>query len=297
MPFQRAQAQFLNLLDAQDPDHQLVMQDAQGDPARQLAQLEALLTAPPSALLLQPVAFSPLLATAIHSLQAAGTRLFVFDPPQEVPDTFPKVAAILICDPFEIGQAAAQITIQALSRRASDQGLATPEGRVLELRGSDDSLWCLRFHEGFVHGLSAQPGILLVHDTPSNWTPSQVAPRLAEAVRLQKSLDVIFAHDDFIAQAAHQASLQTGTREQTLIIGLNGFAGPEGGIEMMRRHEIDATVLRPFLVDHAWTLLKQPTQPEANHQISFRPRLIQPSDLDHPDRLVPLPPKVTPVAK
>ena len=175
---------------------------------------------------------------------------------------------------------AAKITLQALARRATARDQTAIEGRVVELRGSDDSPWCARVHDGFVKGLQAEPGVVLVHDAPTDWLPQSLGPRFAEALRLQKSIDVIFAHDDFLAQSAHEVTTQSGKREDILIIGVNAFAGPEGGLEMIRRHQIDASILRPFLVDHAWNLISGATSTEQSNPRTFPPKAILPADLD-----------------
>lgn len=278
MPFQRAQAQFLNLLDAQDAEHELVMQDARGSSARQLTQIESLLSTPPSVLLLQPIDL-PSLTSSLTTLKSSGIRIFVVDPPSSVKPSS-ELEAIFACDPREIGRAAAKIALNALSKRANDRGDPIPKGRILEIRGADDSAWSSAVHAGFAECLPPNASIILVHDTTADWTSANVQPRYTEALRLQKSIDVVFAHDDFLAQAAHFAATAAGTRDDTLIIGINGFAGAEGGLEMMRRNEIDATVQRPFLVDTAWQQLSKSPDSDHTSEVQLKPRAIVPSDLD-----------------
>ena len=278
MPFQRAQAQFLNLLDAQDADYQLVMSDAQGSSSQQFNQIEALLAAPPAILLLQPTNL-PSNTPSLTALKNAGTRIFIVDPPSKV-EPSSEIEAVFACDPKEIGRTAAKIALNALSKRAGDRGDPIPKGRILEIRGTDESAWSSAVHAGFAEGLTPNTSIILIHDTPADWTSANVQPRYAEALRLQKSIDVVFAHDDFLAQAAHFAATAAGTRDDTLIIGVNGFAGAEGGLEMMRRNEIDATIQRPFLVDAAWQRFKQPPDSARTSEVQIKPRAIVPSDLD-----------------
>ena len=278
MPFQRAQAQFLNLLDAQDADHELVMEDAQGSSSHQFNQIEALLAAPPAVLLLQPTDLQSI-SPSLTNLKNAGTRIIIVDPPSKVKSSS-EIEAIFACDPREIGRTAAKIALNALSKRAGDRGDPIPKGRILEIRGTDESAWSSVVHAGFAEGLTPNTSIILVHDTPADWTSANVQPRYAEALRLQKSIDVVFAHDDFLAQAAHLAATAAGTRDDTLIIGINGFAGAEGGLEMMRRNEIDATIQRPFLVDAAWQHLRQPPTSNPTTEAQVKPRAIVPSDLD-----------------
>ena len=278
MPYQRAQAQFLNLLDAQDADYQINMDDAQGSSIKQFNQIEALLAAPPAILLLQPTDL-PSNTPSLTALKNAGTRIIIVDPPSKVQPSS-EIEAIFACDPKEIGRTAAKIALNALAKRAGDRKDPIPKGRILEIRGADDSAWSSAVHAGFAEGLTPNTSIILVHDTPADWTSANVQPRYLEALRLQKSIDVVFAHDDFLAQAAHFAAIAAGTRDDTLIIGINGFAGAEGGLEMMRRNEIDATIQRPFLVDAAWQHFRQPAHSARTSEVQIKSRAIVPSDLD-----------------
>ena len=150
-------------------------------------------------------------------------------------------------------------------------------------------------HQGFSATLLAHPEAILVHDAPTDWEPAKARLRFAEALRLQAPLHVVFAHDDFLAQAIHQEAEAAGIRDNLLIIGINGFHGGEGGLEMMRRHEIDVTLVRPLLLDHIWSSAtsKASAHFPVTHSakiVRFRTRVIRPSDLDHPDRLQPLAP-------
>lgn len=279
MPFQQAQAQFLNLLDAQDPEHFLVTEDAKGSLSQQIAQIDALLAKPPNVLLIQPVDL-PQILTSLNALKQNGARIIVFDPPDSV-DSAAQVDAVIACDPKLIGRAAAEVAIKALTKRASERVEPEPKGRILEIRGSDDSPWSSRVHEGFSEALGSKNAIVLVHDAPADWSTSNAKLRYAEALRLQKSIDVVFAHDDLLAQAVHSASVAAGTRENTLIIGVNGFIGPEGGLEMVRRNEIDATIQRPFLIDNAWHLKVAPKDLTGTTDVQLKPLPITPTDLDN----------------
>ncbi len=282
VPFHRAQAQFLQHLDATDDHFAAYLHDARGDAAAQSAQLGKLAADPPSALLIQPLdleAVAPLLA----DLRGKGVAVITLDSLTRPRPGDSAPQADLYCDPKEIGEAAAGIAIRALTRRAADRGEASPQGRVLEIRGSDNSSWCAQVHQGFTHALRGHPGIVLVHDAPADWEPEQAKARFADALRLQQHLDVVFAHDDFLALAVHQAARQNDAREDLLIIGVNGFPGPEGGLEMIRRNEIDASVQRPWLVDEAWQIVQKRDAdpgftPKANQP--FPPRSIRPGDLD-----------------
>jgi ribose transport system substrate-binding protein len=111
----------------------------------------------------------------------------------------------------------------------------------------------------FVKALAAEPGITLVHEAPVDASGTQAAPRVAEAFRLQKNFDALFADTDLIAEAASNAITATNpaARESTLIVGVDGAMGKGGGVDLTIASKIDATILRPPLVDLAWAIVKK----------------------------------------
>ena len=108
-------------------------------------------------------------------------------------------------------------------------GDSLPKCRILQFRGDSYSACSSAVHAGYAECLTPTTSVILGHDTPADWTSANVQPRYAEALRLQKSIDVVFAHDDILAQAAHLAATADGTREDISYIGITGFAGTEGG--------------------------------------------------------------------
>lgn len=57
--------------------------------------------------------------------------------------------------------------------------------------------------------------------------------------------DVIFAHNDYIALGASKA-LQTLGREDVSIVGIDGFSGSDGGLQLVREGVLDATISCPI---------------------------------------------------
>jgi ABC-type sugar transport system substrate-binding protein len=291
MPFQRAQAQYVHWRDAADPLVVAETWDAGGSVKQQAAQLQQLIASPPQVLFLQPLATSPQVEQ-LTQLRSAGCRIVVFDPP---PGTdWSKVADwVLVSDPESLGRQAAEAAVEALQKRARPSPDPGPLGRLVELRGADESAFSEAVHSGFSAALAAQPHTPLVHDAPTDWDPAKAKLRFAEAHRLQAPFQVVFAHDDFLAQAVHQAAVELGIRDDLLIIGVNAFHGAEGGLEMLRRQEIDATFLRPFQLDHIWSEATQAAAPSPPlpRVLRFRARLVRPADLDEPGPLLALPPE------
>ena len=145
--------------------------------------------------------------------------------------------------------------MQALTRKAKDEGGTEPAGRVVELRGDESSAEAQARHEGFMDAVKKAPGVVLVHDAPAGWTVQGGKDRIREALRLQTRFDVIYAQSDAIAHGA--ASLLGDQRGQVMVIGTDGFRGDEGGWTLVMEGDIDASIYHPPLVDLAWQIIER----------------------------------------
>ena len=95
--------------------------------------------------------------------------------------------------------------------------------------------------------------------------------------------DVVFAHNDTMAEAASQALLKAQVREKALIVGIDGVNSFDGGVQLLRRGVIDATIWQPMPMEMAFRHI-QKTINEPNTQIAPRverePVTITPKTLD-----------------
>ena len=281
-PFQKMQAQYLQLLTARETGTSIQFEDALDRTEAQIAQLTELAANPPRYLFFLPV--DPEAARpAIEALRDAGTRVIGLD--HRLADMKPPLCDTVIYeDPVGLGERVGETVTRALKRKAAQEGTGRVAGRVAQLRGRDDEPWCTAVNEGFTQALRKEPGIRLVHDAPTEWTAVLATQRTQELARLQPDVDVLFAHSDETALAASNALRQLNLRDRALILGVDGFGGPEGGVEMIRKNDIDGTAFRPMLVDFAWALARHwdsspGFQPKPAYELQGR--MILPADLDN----------------
>jgi ABC-type sugar transport system substrate-binding protein len=149
---------------------------------------------------------------------------------------------------------AADFVLQALKAKAADEGRPATVGRVVQLRGDDESAAATERALGFIETLQREPGVVLVHDAPGGWDDKNAAARIQEALRLQKQFDVVYAHNDLMAAGAAKQLRETSvdTRESMLILGTDAVPGAEGGASLVNKGVLDATIFHPPLVDVAW---------------------------------------------
>ena len=250
-PYQYVEATMLVDLMRSAADFELAATDARNSAERQSEQLRSLAASKPAAVIVQPVDAAAL-KEELGALRNAGVTAIGLDSAlREI------CTAVVFCDQKKIGAMAAGHIIGALQKKASDAGGTEAAGRVVQIQGDEKSPKSRERSEGFIEALKAQPGIVLVHDTPSKGDRADAALRFDEALRLQKSFDVVYAHNDMIALGVSEAAVKAGVRDQLLIVGTDGISGPGGGLEMLGKSQIDATVHQPLLVDFAWKLIEK----------------------------------------
>jgi ABC-type sugar transport system substrate-binding protein len=153
----------------------------------------------------------------------------------------------------QLGEAAAQVAIEALTRKANG---GTPVGRVVHLRGTDADFRSSQRAEGFFGKLKEQPGIQVVHDAPADWDVKLGRLCTEEALRLQQSFDVIVAQSDYLALGASQALQAAQRRESVMIIGMDALGGDGGGIDLVATSAIDATIHQAKPMQAAFRLIQ-----------------------------------------
>ena len=231
-----------------------VFLDAQGDIQNQAAQLKSSLALNPRFILLFTED-----ATELHEvLQEAheqGAKIISLgrDLSKE------QVTTSIFTDERKVGNIAGKYIVEALKKKALDEGKSEAAGRVVEISGDSGGRVSQERSEGFANALAPTPGIRIVHEAPGNWNEKDTQARIAEAVRLQKPFDVVFSHSDIMAHAAHLAlkAQSSEQRDQILIMGVDGFLGNTGGVQMVVKSELDVTVFNPPLVDLAWKLINK----------------------------------------
>ena len=231
-----------------------VFLDAQGDTQIQAAQLKSSLALNPRFILLF-AEDAPALHDVIQLAQKQGVKIISLgrDLSEE------QVMTSIFTDERKVGNIAGKYIVEALKKKAIDEGKSEAVGRVVEISGDSGSRVSQERSEGFANALAQMPSIRIVHEAPGNWNIKDTQARISEALRLQKPFDIVFAHSDIMARASHLAlkAQSSEQRDQMLVMGVDGFPGDTGGVQMVVKSELDATVFNPPLVDLAWKLINK----------------------------------------
>lgn len=267
-PFETGQRLVLARLMAGTPHLSLQTQEAGLNPGTQATQFKVALAEKPFAIIVDPLDPKALEAD-IKEAVAAG--ILVVGLGEVAKDM--GCSTVVLADQRHLGQLAGELVVRSLLIKAQSESQSEATGRVIEIRGDDESAVCQRRHEGFEAALKLAPGVILVHDAPGGWSKKGGADRTLDALRLQQSFDVVYAHNDVMAMGAAEALKDR--RADVMIIGTDGFRGQEGGMTLVGDGEIDATLYQPLLVDFARQILlkksKEPSfTPKAQYELSSR---------------------------
>lgn len=272
-PFRLVQMKMLGRLALSRAGVQLDCFDASGSAAAQQKYLVDH-AAGTDFILLFPIDLASL-SEILKTVQSHGTKVILLgtEPPADTALTS------VFCDERKVGQIAGDYIVKALRQHAKDQGSDAVLGRVVYLQDEGGGPGMKLREEAFMKALAAEPGITLVHEAPVDASGNQAAARVAEAFRLQKNFEVIFADTDLIAEAASKAVAATNpaARESMLILGADGAKGKGGGVDLTIDSKIDATVLRPPLMDLAWSIVKKLLDDPTFHpkpRYELEPRLV-----------------------
>lgn len=247
-PFEIAQVQTLQRLVFSRPGLNFKTLDASSDASRQAAQLDASLADKPLAIFITPVEAGAVSAGVLRAVQSGVLVIGLGEAGAEL-----KASSSVTVDQSQLGQIAGEIATRALGQKSKEEGKTEITGRVVEIRGEEKDPGSTRRHEAFAAELRRHPGIVIVHDASGGWTREGGRERAAEAMRLQKQFDVLYAHNDSMALGASLALADQ--RENILIIGTDGFRGDEGGFSLVNTGDIDASIHQPLLVEMGWRIL------------------------------------------
>ena len=251
-PFQQLQADLMRVAVRTLDGYRFKVLDAAGDVGKRVDVLGQAQSLQPAWLLVQPVE-ERLSAALLESARGQGARIVALD--QRVPEA--SCEAMVFADQAKIGRMAAEVVLAALKRKAADEKKPQVTGRVVQIRGREDAYASKARAEAFAAVLHAEPGIIIVHDAPGDWTVEGGKARAQDALRLQKSFDVVFAHNDAMARGASEVLSAAQQRENVMIVGVDGIAGKNGGQELLRRGVIDATILQPMPLETAFSWIQK----------------------------------------
>ncbi len=212
------------------PDIRFIVTDAQNSNEFQIRQIDSLVQLDIDLLIVSPNESKPL-TNSIEKVFEKNIPVIVID--REINSS--QFTAYIGADNSEIGKIAGQYAANALDGT----------GNVLEIWGLSGSSPAIERHSGFTEVIDRYEGIKIMHSVDGGWRKNIAQAALQESDIDFSSIDLIYAHNDVMALAAHQFLREINYDKKIKILGVDGLPGPDGGIQMVVDGILDATFLYP----------------------------------------------------
>lgn len=215
------------------PEIELIVKDANLSAAKQIDQIQELIDQQVDLLIAIPAEAEPI-APIIEKAYARGIPVILVDR-----STLAKnYTAFIGANNYKIGSDAGAYT----------NALLKGKGNVLEIAGPDKgSSADIGRHTGFSDVIKKYPGIQVSPRFSADLDkyPLEWEKQFTEKLQSLHNIDLIFAQNDRLGFAAYKVCKQLGLDHQIKIIGIDGLPGKDGGIDLVERGILKATILYP----------------------------------------------------
>jgi ABC-type sugar transport system substrate-binding protein len=108
------------------------------------------------------------------------------------------------------------------------------QGKVIEVQGVLNSSPVIARSNGFRAVLKNHPNVEISKTIVSEWQRDEAEDKVTEALQADKDIDVIFAHNDYMALGAYKAVYKLGLKN-IKIIGVDGLTGENDGLDLVSK--------------------------------------------------------------
>lgn len=215
---------------AQEMNFRQILTDAQGDPQKQINQMEDLISQKPDGLLLVALDANAVIPQ-VEGANKAGIPLLTCwndlgGPPRQ---NWPGSISLVGVDEVESGRNAARFVVKLL-----------PDGgKVAIIEGAAGFQATNERSEGFREVLQQNPKIEIVASQPGNWTRDAALAVAENYIQAHPDLNVIYAHDDNMALGAVSALRNANLLDKIRVVGIGGS---KEGLDAIKNGEMAGTV-------------------------------------------------------
>ncbi|MDH3649910.1 MAG: substrate-binding domain-containing protein [Saprospiraceae bacterium] len=212
------------------PDIRLIVKDAENSNERQIAQIRELIEVGVDLLIVSPNEADPI-TPVVEEVYRKDIPVLLIDRKTSSDE----YTAYIGADNREIGITAGKYVALFLKGK----------GKIVELWGLRGSSPAIERHEGFVTAISEFPGLEVTAELDGRWEAPFVRDALTKELHSNPDIDLIYAHNDRMAAAANEVLEEFGLEVKVAIVGVDGLAGEEGGMGLVQRGILEATILYP----------------------------------------------------
>jgi ribose transport system substrate-binding protein len=213
------------------PQFDVEFADAAQDNAKQVSDVENFLTQQIDLLIISPNEAAPLTAV-VKKAYDQKIPVIVLDRKVEG-DAY---TTFIGADNQEIGKQAGEFVATEL----------LPDGgNVVEIKGLPGSTPAQERSDGFQEGISANSGVKVIATGVGDWLRDKGQQQAEAILQAEDQIDVVYSHNDPMAEGAYLAADSAGRVEDMEIIGIDALPIPSGGIKAVEEGRLSATFTYP----------------------------------------------------
>jgi ABC-type sugar transport system substrate-binding protein len=212
------------------PELNLQIKDAKNSNATQVKQIREFIEQKVDLLIVSPNETEPITPIVEEAFEK-GIPVILVD--RKISSS--SYSAYVGADNFQIGKLAGEFIANLLKG----------EGKVIEVWGLQGSSPAIERHRGFLEAISQYQGVRVVGEVKGEWEKQIAKKRFPAVYEQHPDADLVFAHNDVMALGSYE-SLNGHKQQNSLkFIGVDGLAGPNGGLQLVEDGILDATFLYP----------------------------------------------------
>lgn len=212
---------------------------ADDDNDSQLSQINYFIDQGVSLLIISPNQVNTI-SPALERAQQKGIPVILVDRKTQSK----KYTAFIGCDNYLLGKLVGDYIAQRLNGK----------GRIVEIRGLDNSSPAIDRHRGFVDALNAYPDLQIVASESGDWKEQSGSEVMKRVLSKTQDFDYVFAQNDRMAYGAYKVACEHGLQDKCRFVGVDGLAGKHGGLELVRQGVLEASMLYPTKGDEVIAL-------------------------------------------
>jgi ribose transport system substrate-binding protein len=213
------------------PQFSVEFADAAQDNAKQVSDVENFLTQQIDLLIISPNEAAPLTAV-VKKAYDQDIPVVVLDRKVEG-DAY---TTFIGGDNEQIGEEAGKYVAEEL----------LPDGgNVVEIKGLPGSTPAQERSDGFKAGIASNPDVKVVATGVGDWLRDKGQQQAEALLQANDDVDVIYSHNDPMAEGAYLAADAAGRLEGLSILGIDALPIPSGGIKAVEEGRLSATFTYP----------------------------------------------------
>lgn len=212
------------------PDIDFIFRDANGSAARQIEQIQELIGQKVDLLIVTPIEAAPI-TPIVEKAYNNGTRVIIV----ERNITSDNYTAYVGASNFEVGYNAGTFAYSFLKGK----------GRVLEVSDLPGSSADIERNKGFKSFINQHPGIAYAGKVYEEGDENPSNEHTRRFLLADTSVQLIFAQNDRLAFSVAKVLKSMGLDKKISIVGVDGLAGENAGIDLVNKGILKATILYP----------------------------------------------------